>query len=132
VRADPRDRVATDCEAVGVSAPIRVRPASSRLAGTGTVRLLVSCGVTAFEPCFGRVFVSTARRVHTRRGLRRVRVGSKAFRLDPGTSEEVRVRARASARRLVRRHRRRVVAVVRGGDSAGPAMGVRRAFVLRR
>jgi hypothetical protein len=132
VRADLRDRVASDCELVGVSAPIHVRPVSRRLAGTGTVRLSVSCGVTAFGPCTGRVFVTTVRRVRTRHGLRRVRIGSRAFQVDPGTSEVVRVRARASARRLIRRHRRVVRATVRGGDSAGPALGVRRAFVLRR
>jgi hypothetical protein len=132
VRADTRDRVASDCETVGVSAPIHVRPVSRRLAGTGTVRLSVSCGVTAFGPCTGRVFVTTARRVRTRLGLRRVRIGSRAFQVEPGASEVVRVRARSSARRLIRRHRRLVRASVRGGDSAGPAVGVRRAFVLRR
>jgi Ca2+-binding RTX toxin-like protein len=132
VRADSRDHVARDCEAVGVSAPILVRPVSSRLAGTGTVRLTVRCDLTAFGPCSGRVFVSTARRVRTREGLRRVRVGSRAFRVEPGTSEEVRVRVGSSARRLVRRHRRLVRAIGRGGDSAGRAAGVRTTFVLRR
>jgi hypothetical protein len=132
VRADRRDRVGSDCETVGVSAPIHVHPASKRLAGTGTVRLRVSCGVTAFGACTGRVFVRTARRVRTRFGLHRLRIGSRAFQVDPGTSEVVRVRARSFARRLIRRHRRLVRATVRGGDSAGPALGVRTAFVLRR
>jgi hypothetical protein len=132
VRADLRDHVARDCEAVGVSAPIRVRAVSPRLAGTGSVRLMVTCDVTAFGPCSGRVFLRTARRVRTRNGMRRVRVGSRAFQVDPGTSEEVRVRVRSPARRLVRRHRRLVRAIVRGGDSAGPALGVRTAFILRR
>jgi hypothetical protein len=87
---------------------------------------------TAFGPCSGRVFVRTARRVRTRLGLRRVRIGSGAFHVDPGTSELVRVRARPAARRLVRRKRRLVRAFVVGGDSAGPAAGVRAMFVLRR
>jgi Ca2+-binding RTX toxin-like protein len=131
VRADSRDHVG-NCEAVAVSAPIRVRRLSSRLTSTGAVRLLVSCGVTAFGPCSGRVFVRTARRLNTRLGLRRVRVGSRAFQVDPGTSEEVRVHVRPAVRRLIRRHRRLVRAFVRGGDSAGPAAGVSTLFVLRR
>jgi hypothetical protein len=132
VRADPRDNVGRDCEAIRVGAPIRVRPLSRRLTRTGSVRLLVTCDVTAFGPCSGRVFVRTARRLSTRFGLRRVRIGSRAFQVDPGTSEEVRVRARPTARRLIRRHRRLVRASVRGGDLAGPAAGVLRLFVLRR
>jgi len=132
VRGDARDRFGRDCEVVSVSAPIRVRRVSSRLTGTGVVRLRVRCEVTAFGPCTGRVFVRTARRVRTPAGLRRVRIGSRAFQVDPGTSEQVRVRARRPARRLVRRHRRLVRASVRGGDAAGPARGVRTVFVLRR
>jgi Ca2+-binding RTX toxin-like protein len=132
VRANAGDDVAGDCEVVRTSAPLRVRPVSSRLAGSGTVRLMVSCDVTAFGPCSGRVLVRTLRRVRTRHGRQRVLIGSRGFQLDPGTSEEVGVRARAAARRLVRRHRRSVRATVRGRDTAGPAAGVTRTFVLRR
>jgi hypothetical protein len=132
VRADLRDHVGADCESIGTSAPIRVDAVSSRLTRGGAVRLMVTCQITAFGPCSGRVFLRTARRVRTRHGLRRVRVGSRAFQVKPGTSEEVRVHARSSVRRLLRRHRRLVRAIVRGGDAAGRAAGVRTAFVLRR
>jgi len=132
VRANFGDRVARDCEVVGLSAPIHVRPVRARLAGTGSLTVLVTCDATAFGRCAGRVVVNTARRVLTAQGRRRVRIGSKGFRLDPGTSKEIRVRARPPARRLVRRHRRLVRASVLGGDTAGPAAGVSRTFSLRR
>jgi hypothetical protein len=132
VHANPGDRVARDCEVVSLSAPIRVRPARARLAGTGSLTVLVTCDATAFGQCAGRVVVNTARRVLTGQGRHRVRVGSKGFRLDPGTGKEIRVGARPTARRLVRRHRRLVRATVRGGDTAGPAAGVSRTFFLRR
>ena len=132
VRANFGDRVARDCEVVGLSAPIHVRPVRARLAGTGSLTVLVTCDATAFGKCAGRVVVNTARRVLTGQGRRRVRIGSKGFRLDPGTSKELRVRARPSARRLVRLHRRLVRASVRGGDTAGPAAGVSPTFFVRR
>ena len=132
VRANFGDRVARDCEVVGLSAPIRVSPVRARLAGTGSLTVLVTCDATAFGQCAGRVVVNTARRVLTGQGRRRVRIGWKGFRLDPGTSKEIRVRARPAATRLVRRHRRLVRATVRGGDTAGPAAGVSRTFYLRR
>jgi Ca2+-binding RTX toxin-like protein len=132
VRGDGRDQLGGDCEVRRVSAPVRVRRSSSRLAGTGAVRLRVTCGLTAFGPCTGRVFVRTARRVRTRFGLRRVRIGSRAFNVDPGQTEAVRVRARPAARRLVRSRRRLVRATAVGGDSAGPASGATTVFVLRR
>jgi len=132
VRGNPSDHFGGDCEVVRTGAPIRVRPLSRHLAGGRTVRLKVTCDKTAFGPCAGRVFVATVHRVHTKSGVRRVSVGSRAFRLDPGTSKEVRVRAHRGARRLVRRHSRLVRARVLGGDSAGPAVRVARAFVLRR
>jgi RTX calcium-binding nonapeptide repeat (4 copies) len=132
VRGNPGDRVARDCEVVGLSAPIRLRPVRTRLAGTGSLSVLVTCSATAFGQCAGRVVVNTSRRVQTGQGRKRVRIGSKGFRLDPGTSEEIGVRVRPAARRLVRRHRRLVRATVRGGDAAGPAAGVARQFFLRR
>jgi hypothetical protein len=132
VRGNLGDRVARDCEVVGLTAPIRLRPGRAQLAGTGGLTVLVTCSATAFGQCAGRVNVGTARRVLTAQGRRLVRIGSKAFRLEPGTSTEIRVRARPSARRLVRRHRRLVRARVQGGDTAGPAAGVSRTFFLRR
>jgi hypothetical protein len=132
VRGNFGDRVARDCEVVAPSAPIRLRPVRARLAGTGSLTVLVTCDATAFGQCAGRVVVNTARRVLTGQGRRRVRIGSKGFRLDPGTTKEIRVRARPAARLLVRRHRRLVRASVRGGDTAGPAAGVSRTFYLRR
>lgn len=132
VRANFGDRVARDCEVVGLTAPIRLRPERTRLAGTSSLSVVVTCDATAFGQCAGRVVVNTTRRILTAQGRRRVRIGSKGFRLDPGTSATLRVPARPAARRLVRRHRRLVRATVRGGDTAGPAAGVSRQFFLRR
>ena len=129
---DLKDRIARDCEVVDLRAPITIRRLSSRLTPTGFVRFRVSCGSTAFGPCRGRVFVRSLGRLNTRLGPRRIRIGSRGFNVDPGTDEVVRVRARHAARRLIRRRARLVRASVRGGDSAGPAFGVLRVFVLRR
>ena len=98
VRADGGDRVRRDCDLVRTGAPIRLRVISRRLSG-GDVRLRISCGAAAYGPCTGRVVVRTARRLETRFGPRRVRVGSAPFRVDPGTSAEVRVPSRRAAQR---------------------------------
>jgi hypothetical protein len=132
VRANVGDRVARDCEVVGLTAPIRLRTVRTRLAGTGSLTMRITCSATAFGQCAGRVVVGTVRRVNTSQGRKRVRVGSTGFRLDPGTSTTIRIRARSVARRLVRRHSRLVRATVLGGDTAGPAAGVSRRFFLRR
>jgi Ca2+-binding RTX toxin-like protein len=132
VRANAGDRVARDCEVVGLTAPIRLRTVRTRLAGTGSLTMRITCSATAFGQCAGRVVVGTVRRVNTSQGGKRVRVGSTGFRLDPGTSTTIRIRARSVARRVVRRRSRLVRATVLGGDTAGPAAGVSRRFFLRR
>ena len=130
VAADERDTVAADCERVR-----RVASVTASLAGAArspTLLVRISCPVTAFKFCNGRLLVRTASRVRTRSGPEVLTVGHRRFAVAPSSSRIIGVRIRAAGRRLVEENGRLAVRMfVSGYDGAGNARRSTRRFTLR-
>ena len=130
VAADERDTVAADCERVR-----RVASVSASLAGAArspTLLVRISCPITAFKFCNGRLLVRTASRVRTRSGPRVLTVGHRRFSVPANSARVIGVRIRAAGRRLVDADGRLAVRMfVSGYDGAGDARRSTRRFTLR-
>lgn len=130
VAADERDTVAADCERVRRVASVTVSLAGAARSPTLLVR--ISCPVSAFKYCNGRLLVRTARRVPTRSGLRVLTVGHRRFSVPVDSSRVIGVRIRSAGRILVDREGSLAVRMfVSGYDGAGNARRSTRRFTLR-
>jgi hypothetical protein len=109
---------------------VTVSRRARRMSRRGIVALAIGCPAGEAAGCAGRVTLDTAGRVQTS-ARRRVRLGSKAFRLAAGERGTVRIRVNRRAIRILRRlGRTRVRVRVVARDGAGNARTITRTVVL--